>query len=283
MNLFSVGTVRDGEKWPKRDNRKAPNKRDLIVFDVFSPYTVEKMRRGRDELLALSESVPKEKSSVNYGGLQLSRLLLKKGAKYYALAISRYLNDKLTERLREALRRERNWKSAVASLRPSLMLTDSTEWTDIGGLLAPRELLAGLEQRVAGGSITSYDALLAEFKNFYDGYREYEWKYIYDVVAKEYGFQLDELSKEQAVMAIDEWEKAATSLHGMILEDSKKEFGAFARISYGLDQPSENVQRDFEAVRGTIETNSVVQKLAAEADSIQLRTRQFKELLSTIQ
>ena len=84
-------------------------------------------------------------------------------------------------------------------------------------------------------------------------------------------------------MAIDEWEKAATSLHGMILEDSKKEFGAFARISYGLDQPSENVQRDFEAVRGTIETNSVVQKLAAEADSIQLRTRQFKELLSTIQ
>ena len=283
MNLASVGTVRDGEKWPKRDNRKAPNKRDLIVFDVFSPYTVEKMRRGRDELLALSESVPKEKSSVNYGGLQLSRLLLKKGAKYYALAISRYLNDKLTERLREALRRERNWKSAVASLRPSLMLTDSTEWTDIGGLLAPRELLAGLEQRVAGGSITSYDALLAEFKNFYDGYREYEWKYIYDVVAKEYGFQLDELSQEQAVMAIDEWEKAATSLHGMILEDSKKEFGAFARISYGLDQPSENVQRDFEAVRGTIETNSVVQKLAAEADSIQLRTRQFKELLSTIQ
>ncbi len=67
MNLFAVGTVRDGEKWPKRDNRKAPVKRDLIIFDVFSPYTVEKMRRGRDELLALSESTTKEKAFVNYG------------------------------------------------------------------------------------------------------------------------------------------------------------------------------------------------------------------------
>ncbi|MEK6649958.1 MAG: DUF4954 family protein, partial [Bacteroidota bacterium] len=61
MNLFSVGTVRDGEKWPKRDGRKAPIKRDRIVFDVFSPYTVEKMRQGRDRLLRLQESTPKEK------------------------------------------------------------------------------------------------------------------------------------------------------------------------------------------------------------------------------
>ena len=33
MNLVSVGTVRDGEKWPKRDGRKAPKKRDLIIYE----------------------------------------------------------------------------------------------------------------------------------------------------------------------------------------------------------------------------------------------------------
>jgi len=42
MNLLSVGTVRDGEKWPKRDNRKVQNKRDLITFDVFLPTRLKR-------------------------------------------------------------------------------------------------------------------------------------------------------------------------------------------------------------------------------------------------
>ncbi len=61
MNLFSVGMVRDSEKWPKRDNRKVRDKRDLIIFDVFSPFTVERMRRGRDELVALNEITSKDR------------------------------------------------------------------------------------------------------------------------------------------------------------------------------------------------------------------------------
>ena len=117
MNLFSVGTVRDGEKWPKRDNRKAPVKRDLIIFDVFSPYTVEKMRLGRDELLALSDSTSKEKAYVTYGGLQLNRLLLRKGAKYYSMAIARYLNDKVCSRISEAMEKSGDWNSVVSSRR----------------------------------------------------------------------------------------------------------------------------------------------------------------------
>ena len=64
MNILSVGTVRDGEKWPKRDNRKVREKRDLIVFDVFSPYTVEKMRLGRAELLHLSEHTAKDRDTI---------------------------------------------------------------------------------------------------------------------------------------------------------------------------------------------------------------------------
>ena len=56
-NLRTVGTIRDAQKWPKRDNRKDPKKLDQINFNLLSPYTVQKMWRGREilnELQALS-------------------------------------------------------------------------------------------------------------------------------------------------------------------------------------------------------------------------------------
>jgi hypothetical protein len=282
MNLVAVGTVRDGEKWPKRDSRKAPKKRDLIIFDVFSPFTVEKMRRGRDELLGLSVKVPKEKMTVPYGGGQLSRLFLKKGAKYYSLAVNRYLCEKVIERVREEARNHGGWSSLVASLKPTSTLKKVDEWTDLAGQLMPSERVAEIEERVTNGSVTSYDELLSEFQVVYDAYRMDEWQYIYEIYAKEFGVQLNALTKEQLLAAADEWENSAVALQSAIVEDSKKEFGSFARIGYGLGQSDENKRKDFEAVRGTIETNSVVQKLTAEGAALHQRKEQFKELVASI-
>ena len=115
----------------------------------------------------------------------------------------------------------------------------------------------------------------------YDAYRADEWQYVYEAYAKEYGIQLENVTKDQLLAAADDWENAATSLQGTIIEDSKKEFGSFARIGYGLDQSGEDMQKDFEAVRGTIETNGVVQKLAAEGAAIRTRKEQFKDLISS--
>ena len=280
INLVSVGTVRDGEKWPKRDCRKAPKKRDLIIFDVFSPYTVEKMRRGRDELTDLDENTPKQKDWINYGGARLSRPLLKKGLNYYSLAIIRYLQEKVMERAREALAKHEHWNAAVASLKPTSTLQKPAEWIDISALLTPRERLSRLEERVAEGSIISYDSLLEEFRLMYEAYHEDEWQYVYETYAKEYGVQLNSATKEKLLAGADEWEHAAASLNGMVLKDSKKEFGSSARIGYGIDQDAENLQKDFEAVRGTIETNNMVEKLIAEAAAIHQRKEQFRKLVS---
>lgn len=282
MNLASVGTVRDGEKWPKRDGRKSPNKRDLILFDVFSPYTVEKMRRGRDELLELSGKESKDKSTLSYGGAHISRQSLEKGVKRYSLAIKRYLIQKVMEKVREAAPQQKSWSSIVESLRPASSLQNVSEWHDVAGLLTPRERLAELESRVANGSIASYDALLGEFQAIYDGYRAFEWQYIVETYEKEFGVRLADVTRKHLMQAADVWEEAASSLHGMTLEDSKKEYGAFARIGYGLDQVEETRQKDFEAVRGTSETNSVVQKLVAEGAAIKQTKEQFKALVASI-
>ncbi len=283
MNLIAVGTVRDGEKWPKRDGRKAPNKRDLIVFDVFSPYTVEKMRRGRDELLELSKTVSKERATVAYGGAQLSRVFLKKGAKYYAMAIHRYLYEKLFERVRMVMEQHRNWDSIAESLRPTSTLRAAGAWTDVAGLLMPVERLRAIEERVVGGAIATYDALVQEFRSVYQCYRPDEWQYVAETFEKEFGTQPGALTKEALLKAVDDWENAATTLQAAITEDSKKEFADFARISFGLDRTDEEKRHDFEAVRGTIETNSVVQKMAAETAVLRTRKEEFKKLIESIQ
>ena len=41
VNLRSVGTIRDAQKWPKRDKRKDPNRLDYINYNLLSPYTIQ--------------------------------------------------------------------------------------------------------------------------------------------------------------------------------------------------------------------------------------------------
>ena len=282
MNLVAVGTVRDGEKWPKRDGRKAPKKRDLIVFDVYSPYTVEKMRHGKEILHNLGDNCPADKELVEYGGAIIGKTSLKKGVKYYELAVNRYLCDKLIEKVCEASTQHKNWSSLVASLKPASKLRNFSDWTDVGGLLMPTERLAALEESISSGVITSYDALVSELQMIYDSYRHDEWKYVYETYTMEFGVEPTCLTKDGFVTAVETWEASASALQSSITEDSKKEFGAFAQIGFGLDQSEDNKRKDFEAVRGTIDSNSVVQQLAAEGAALKQRKEQLKQLVSSL-
>ena len=271
MALLSVGTVRDGEKWPKRDNRKVKEKRDLIIFDVFSPYTVEKMRRGRDELLTLNEGTSKERLTVNVGGAQMPRVLLRKGAKYYSAAIIRYLVDRVADRLPEALKGGGSWAAATASLAPTSRLQHASEWTDIAGLLAPTEVIRDLEAKLGRGEIASYDDLLAGLSAIHARYPEYVWQYVVETLEKEFGYRLEAIPKEQFLKILDEGQKAALLLQSAILEDSRKEFGSASRIGYGLDLADAEGDGDFEAVRGTMEGNAVIRNMSRVSEEIVAR------------
>ncbi|OIO94013.1 MAG: hypothetical protein AUJ92_11165 [Armatimonadetes bacterium CG2_30_59_28] len=279
MNIFSIGTVRDGEKWPQRDRRKCRHLRDLIIFEVFSPYTVEKMCSGRDALQALSAETSKEKTFINHGGVQIKRLMLRKGAKFYSMAIRRYLNLKVWERLSSALQSGGNWTDAVASLVPATDLDSPALWTDIAGLLTPRQRMRSLLDAVKAGTISSYQDALAELQRMHDQYGSDEWAYVCHLFSREHGRSVSELTCELAGMLLEEWHEMATSLHAMILEDAKKEFGAQSRIGYGLDLTEDEAAADFESVRGTIETNSVINKLNAEREALEGQYVEWKTLL----
>ena len=279
MNLISVGSIRDGEKWPKRDNRKTTIKRDLITFDVFSPYVVEKMRRGRSMLQRLQENTPKEKSSVQIGGVVIKRLLLRKCAKYYSQAIERYLRGKVFDRIEAALATAKSWEHVRASLKAEKGLKEPEKWTDLAGLLTPVERLTSLEKSVGNGSLRSYEEMTNAFAAIGASYQKDEWEYVTQAFTQEYGFAPSAMTLDQARDCLKAFAEASASLHGAVFEDSKKEYDAFARIGYGLDMSEEEGKRDFETVRGTADTNSVVKKLASEREAMTQRQKKLEALL----
>ena len=278
MNLFSVGTVRDGEKWPKRDGRRAPIRRDLISFGVFTPYTVEKMRSGRAELLRLHATTPKERSAVFYGGVIIKRLLFRTCAKYYAQAVTRYLNGRVLDRIEAAA--ASGWEDVLQALQPAGTLRDPLSWTDVGGLLMPTERLRALEAEIVAGSVRTLDSVTDRLAAIAGSYEDDEWEYVCAAFAADQGAAPQAMTREQAQDMLEAYDTAARSMHATILDDSKKEFDAFARISYGLGMTEEERLADFASVRGSVDTNSVVRKLEKEQQELAERSERLKAMLA---
>ena len=145
----------------------------------------------------------------------------------------------------------------------------------------PRERLAALEEKVSANALESIDDVDRELHAMHGAYRADEWRYVCHAFDKEYHFEPAALTREQALAAVDEWKRSASSLHAMILEDAKREFAAFAKIGYGIDRADEERERDFSSVRGSIDTNRVVQKLVVEEKEIEQRYQQYTSIILT--
>lgn len=99
VNLRSVGTIRDVQKWPKRDRRPEEGRLDKVNFNLLSPYTIDKMVRGigiLENLRALSGATS---DSYAYQSARITNSALEKGIGFYRLAIDKFLGNSLISRL----------------------------------------------------------------------------------------------------------------------------------------------------------------------------------------
>ena len=278
VNIFSMGTVRDAEKWPERDRRKAPVKRDQIIFDVFSPFTVEKMRRGRTILEDLYEKTPREEKNVHYGGIFIKRLLMRKGIRYYTLAIDRYLLGCYFDRIEKQAGQVQTWTEVQKRCRADTGYAQSLEWADMGGLLISEGRIRDLMESVRSGSVHSISELMGLFEGAHRAYGEDEWGYICGAFEQEYGVRPSGVEPALFQELIGKWASAVNSLSVLVLENTKSEFSKFAHISYGMDWGAEERLEDFQAVRGTYEGNPVIQKLLSDKGRIESRVENLRKL-----
>lgn len=82
VNLRSVGTIRDAQKWPKRDLRKDPFRLDQINYNLLSPYTIQKMMKGRSILKELERVSGETSETYSYQSAKIKNSALNKGIKF---------------------------------------------------------------------------------------------------------------------------------------------------------------------------------------------------------
>ena len=261
MNLSTVGTVRDEEKWPSRDRRKASVKRDQIRFEVFSPLSVQRMIRGEAALTELYKETPREMETARYKGVRIKRLVLRFGVKGYASAIDTYLQGKILDRVASAL------DDGIAAVRKALAEPEqavySEDWMDIGGLLIAQDRLDRLEDDIASGKMASVAEFNAAFQAACNAYPADEWAWVRRAFEARTGRSVDALTADDIHAMQASYNKLRASYTKKVLADAQIEFAESARIGYGVDGGTDEAAADFEAVRGSYAENSFVKQMEA--------------------
>lgn len=255
VNLRSVGTIRDAQKWPKRDGRTDSNKLDFINYNLLSPYTVQKMFKGIEILQNLSKASGELSDVYSYHSTKIRNSSLKKGIGFYRTAIHKFLGNSVIKRL-EGIDFQSD-EEIRARLRPDTIIGKG-EWVDISGLIAPKSEIDALVDGIEQGSINRLKYINAEFERMHLNYYTYEWTWAYEKLEQFYGISPETITAADVIRIVEQWKEAVIGLDKMVYEDAKKEFSLASMTGFGADGSRLEKELDFEQVRGDFESNPFV-------------------------
>ena len=254
INLHSAGTIRDVQKWPKRDIRKGSKQLDLLIFDFLSPYTISKALKGIEVLTGLLKNMDETASFVWYQNCKIKRSSIKKGIELYEMAVSVFLGNQLIKIMSSG---EIN---SIKTLFSNTSEAGKSEWMDLAGLFAPKSEVEKLIMKVKT-EYNSIEEIEANFETIYTNYDEYSWNLAAEIMSRKTEKPLQSINKEDLISMIAAWEKAGLTFDDLILRDAKKEFNSISRIGFGLDGDEHICNSDFEATRGTFDEHSFVKDI----------------------
>jgi hypothetical protein len=277
VNLRSVGTIRDAQKWPKRDGRTDPDRLDCINYNLLSPYTIQKMLKGIQLLKNLQHSSGELSDVYSYHSAKIRNSSLKKGILLYRTAITKFLGNSIIKKL-ESLPAGASDEEIRAALMPELP-DGKGKWTDLSGLIAPKALVDALLDWIEQGTVTDLASVDREFRQMHADYYRLEWTWAYDKYADFFGFPLETVTAGQVREIVEKWKEAVIGLDEMLYEDARKEFNLASMTGFGADGSREEKELDFEQVRGAFESNSFVR---AVLEHIRVKRALGDELLSRL-
>ncbi|MCI7728369.1 MAG: DUF4954 family protein [Bacteroidales bacterium] len=256
VNLRSVGTVRDAQKWPKRDNRHDPVRLDTINFNLLSPYTIQKMYAGIEVLKDIRNLAGANNEIYAYQNCYIRASNLEKGIDLYRTAIMKFIGNSVISRIGKAP------ISTVGELRTRLLPTSNIgngEWVDLSGLIAPKSIINEMIVSIKADKYTA-DELYLRFTDIHEKYYDYEWTWAYDKMLEHIGKSIENITVDDIKSIVNEWINAVTTLDKMLYNDARKEFNLNAKTGFGVDGDDEIKSMDFEKVRGSFEKNQFVQE-----------------------
>lgn len=277
VNLKSVGTIRDAKKWPKRDGRTDPDRLDCINYNLLSPFTIQKMFNAVRILRKIMSASGDVSDVYSYMGAKIRNSSLKKGLRYYNMAINKFLGNSVIKRL-EGIRfisddqiRER--------FRPDTA-KGTGDWVDVSGMIAPKSEIESLLDDIENGWISDVDQLHSRFVDMHSRYYEYEWTWAYGKIQSFYGISPEDITAEDVIRIVEQWKDAVVGLDRLVYEDARKEFSLSSMTSFGADGDADTRSLDFAEVRGgQFESNPFVMETL---DHIRRKTELGDELISRL-
>ena len=258
VNLKSVGTIRDAQKWPRRDARTDPHRLDQINYNLLSPYTIQKMINGRQILEELQRVAGMTSEIYSYQSAKIKASSLRKGIHYYDLAIHKFLGNSLIKRL-EGLA-----CTSIEAVRSALRPTTTIglgDWVDLSGLLAPKAEVLRLVEAIESGAIHEVGEIHETLSDLHRHYYEYEWTWAYDKIKTYYGLDLEGATASEIAQLVERWRSSVVELDREVYADAKKEFSLSAMTGFGADGDEVQQARDFEQVRGAFDSNPYVSSI----------------------
>ena len=205
-NFATVGLYRDIRKWPKRDKRRVADRKSIVNFDWLSPFSISEVLRGKKILERLREASGDNVSTYNYHEYVIKASLLRKGIRYYDLALRIYMGA--------VLKRHR-------PVVPSSQEGEG-DWVDLSGMLLPLSEEKRLVNDVIEGKLSSIEDVLERFIIIHNNYDEYRWAWTYRMILDYYN--IDNLDAEAVERVHADYVAARREWISLIRKDAEKEF-----------------------------------------------------------
>ncbi|AHW58687.1 protein of unknown function [Draconibacterium orientale] len=258
INLKSIGTIRDTQKWPKRDKRTDSNLLDLINFNLLSPYTIDKMIKGREKLMELQKSSDENTEVYTYDRMKIEKHALNRGIQLYEMAIWKFLGNSLITRLNG------NEYEIAADIQKALqpdMKFGKGYWVDLAGMICPFEALDQLLQAIENGSVQSLEEVNSALATIHKNYYNFEWTWAVDVLESFYGKSISEFEASDVISIVKKWKESVLGIDRFLYEDARKEFSMSKMTGFGVDGQNGARELDFTEVRGEFENNDTVKEI----------------------
>lgn len=205
-NLTTVGLYRDIRKWPKRDKRPEGGKHSIVNFDWLSPFSAGNIMVAKRTLEALRE-LSGDVESYNYHDYIIKNSSLKKGIKYYDIALRIYMG---------AVLKRHNLEKPESQV-------GTGKWSDLSGLLIPLSEEQRIVEAIKSGSLNSVVEIRDEFYRANESYNEYRWAWSYRLIREYYNIEGD-LTPEHAAKIEEDYITARRAWIAEIRKDAMKEF-----------------------------------------------------------
>lgn len=205
-NIATVGLFRDISKWPRRDVRMESAKNTLINYDWLSPFTINEIMEGREELGRLLRIQGEDAAVYEYEGCNMSGKSLRRGLRLYDMAVELFIGEVLMSH----------------DLDDRCAASGAGGWSDLSGLLLPSSEVERVIEKIKLGIISTVNDLTEVFVAYNDMYGEYLWTFTVSLI--KYYLGKDELTEEDFELMRERGKAAREAWLDEIRRDAEKEF-----------------------------------------------------------